>query len=98
MEAERWRSMQHAPRDGTRILVTTKATEQGPAEVDVAYWSEADQSGMEGWRAADSEPGQVFAYADTELACWMPMPDDGQASKPAPWEGDDPGELDGSGI
>ena len=27
-----WRHMQGAPRDGTRILVTTRASEQGPAE------------------------------------------------------------------
>ena len=100
MEGDRWRPMLHAPKDGTRILVTTRATEQGPAEVDVAYWAKADQLGMEGWRAADSHPGQIFTYAETELMCWMPLPQAGagQPGLPAPWEGDDPGELFGSGI
>lgn len=101
MADDGWRHMHGAPRDGTRILVTTKASEQGPAEVDVAYWAKADQLGMEGWRAADSHPGQVFTYADTELACWMPLPmpqaGGGAVAKPAPWQGEE-GELFGSGI
>lgn len=99
MDKEDWRPMASAPRDGSRILVTTRATEQGPAEVDVVYWAHADQLGMEGWRAADSHPGQLFAYAEPELMCWMPMPmpQPGRA-RPAPWAGEDPGELFGSGI
>lgn len=93
--------MTTAPYDGSRILVTVRANEQGPAEVDVAYWARADQFGMEGWRAADSHPGQIFGYAESELMCWMPMPGAGRppaSEMPAPWEGDDPGELFGSGI
>jgi hypothetical protein len=101
MAADGWRPMQSAPRDGSRILVTTRATEQGPAEVDVAYWAKADQFGIEGWRAADSHPGQVFGYADPELLCWMPMPmplpGAGRAAMPSPWDGEE-GELFGSGI
>ncbi|RWP70987.1 MAG: hypothetical protein EOR09_25070, partial [Mesorhizobium sp.] len=52
-EPDRWRHMSSAPRDGSRILVTVRPSEQGPAEVDLAYWSRADQFGSEGWRASD---------------------------------------------
>lgn len=99
-EANGWRHMSSAPRDGSRVLVTVRPTEQGPAEVDVAYWARADQYGIEGWRSADSHPGQIFAYADPELKCWMPMPQAGaaQAAMPSPWEGENAEELYGSGI
>jgi hypothetical protein len=102
-EPDRWRHMSSAPRDGTRILVTVRPVEQGSAEVDVAYWARGDQFASEGWRAADSYPGCVFAYAEPELKCWMPLPGaslretDG-ASMPRPWEGEDSEQLDGSGI
>ena len=92
--------MSSAPKDGSRILVTVHSSEQGPAEVDVAYWSRADQFGIEGWRAADSHPGQVIGYAEPELKCWMPMPGAGmteQPTRPMPYEGEDI-EIDGSGI
>ena len=101
-EPDRWRRMSSAPKDGSRILVTVRPVEQGPAEVDVAYWARADQFGMEGWRAADSSPGLVIAYADPELKCWMPLPSASSASTasamPTPWEGEDAEQLDGSGI
>lgn len=97
-EAERWRHMSTAPRDGSRILVTIRPVEQGPADVDVAYWARADKFGMEGWRAVDSSPGCVIGYAEPELKCWMPLPGANiEASMPAPWEGEEE-ELDGSGI
>jgi len=100
-EPAQWRHMSTAPRDGTRILVTVRPSEQGPAEVDVAYFAKADQFGIEGWRAADSQPGQVFAYADPELKCWMPTPQpgDGQPAPglPRPFEGDEI-QIDGAGI
>lgn len=99
-EAERWRHMASAPRDGSRILVTVRPSEQGPAEVDLAYWSPGDRFGAEGWRAADSAPGCIIEYAETELKCWMAMPSasPGRAFAPAPWQGEDERELDGSGI
>jgi len=107
-EADGWRPMRTAPRDGTRILVTVRSVEQGPAEVDMAYWAKADRYGMEGWRAADSHPGLIVAYAEPELKCWMPVPGAGAlpdapaapgrpAVMPAPYEGEDI-EIDGSGI
>ena len=100
MDEPRWRHMSSAPKDGSRILVTVRPSEQGPAEVDVAYWSRADQFGIEGWRAADSHQGQIVGYADPELKCWMPLPSASLASEsdfPAPWAGEDE-ELYGSGI
>jgi hypothetical protein len=97
-ESERWRHMSSAPKDGTRILVTVRAAEQGPADIDVAFWARADKFGMEGWRAIDSSPGCVVGYAEPELKCWMPMPSAGlNQPAPAPWRGDDK-ELYGSGI
>lgn len=99
-EPDRWRQMASAPRDGSRILVTVRSSEQGPAEVDVAYWSHGDRFGVEGWRASDSAPGCIIEYAEPELKCWMPMPSANlsRASVPSPWQGDDEKELDGSGI
>ncbi len=90
-----WRRMHSAPRDGTRILVTVRDSEQGPAQVDVAHWARADQYGMEGWRSANSHPGQIIGYAEPELKCWMPLPTAG-AAQPSPWEEGE--ELFGSGI
>jgi hypothetical protein len=101
-EPDRWRRMASAPKDGTRILVTVRPVEQGPAEVDVAYWARSDQFGIEGWRAADSSPGRVIGYAEPELKCWMPLPkanlSGDSASMPSPWEDEDAEQLDGSGI
>ncbi len=99
-EPDRWRHMASAPKDGSRILVTVRPSEQGPADVDVAYWSHGDRYGAEGWRASDSSPGCIIEYAEPELKCWMPMPtaDLSRAAAPLPWEGEDDQELDGSGI
>ncbi|MER2536487.1 MAG: hypothetical protein ABTQ31_15140 [Rhizobiaceae bacterium] len=96
----RWRSMAGAPRDGCRILVTVRSVEQGPAEVDVAYWSSSDQAGTGGWLASDSYPGRVIRYAEPELKCWMPLPHASEAAvRPVPWDGDDEDLFDsGSGI
>lgn len=96
----RWRHMTSAPKNGNRILVTIRSSEQGPAEVDLAYWSKGDQFGPEGWRASDSSPGRIVEYTEAELKCWMPVPsaNDNSLSMPFPWEGEDERELDGSGI
>ncbi|TIM71449.1 MAG: hypothetical protein E5Y58_12105 [Mesorhizobium sp.] len=95
-EPDRWRHMSSAPRDGSRILVTVRPSEQGPA----AYWSRADQFGSEGWRASDSSPGRVVEYAEPELKCWMPLPTANlrKGSLPSPWDEEDVPLLDGSGI
>ncbi|MBO6717589.1 MAG: hypothetical protein JJ913_06480 [Rhizobiaceae bacterium] len=96
-----WQPMSDAPQDGTRVLVTVRSVEQGPAEVDMAYWARADRYGPEGWRAADSSPGCVIAYADPELKCWMPLPNSDESGRPQelppPYEGED-FVKDGAGI
>jgi hypothetical protein len=99
-EPGRWRNMQTAPRDGSRILVTIRPSEQGPGAVDVAYWSNGDQFSGEAWRSSDSTPGRIVEYAEPELKCWMPMPTANLdlGSFPTPWEGEDAPELNGSGI
>ena len=99
-EPDQWRHMRSAPKDGSRILVTIRPSEQGPAAVDLAYWSNGDQFGGDGWRSSDSAPGRIIEYAEPELKCWMPMPsvEFNRKSMPSPWEGEDAQELDGSGI
>jgi hypothetical protein len=99
-EPDPWRHMASAPKDGSRILVTIRPSEQGAAEVDLVYWSNGDQFGADGWRASDSSPGRIIEYAEPELKCWMPMPSANldRTSMPSPWEGEDERELDGSGI
>ena len=99
-DPDRWRPMASAPKDGSRILVTVRPSEQGPAEVDLAYWSNGDQFGAEGWRASDSSPRSDSEYAEPELNCWMPMPSANRSRTlmPLPWEGDDAQRFDGSGI
>ncbi|MBO0131778.1 MULTISPECIES: hypothetical protein [Agrobacterium] len=99
-DAQQWRQMASAPKNGNRILVTIRSSEQGPAQVDLAYWAKSDRFGAEGWRASDSLPGRIIEYAEPELKCWMPVPSanaDGLAM-PSPWKGEDDRELDGSGI
>lgn len=100
-ESGNWRHMAQAPRDGTRIVVTVRPTEQGPAAIDQVFWAAADRHGIEGWRSLDSAPGCIIAYAEPELKGWMPLPGAAPGGAavpmPAPYEGDDL-EFDGSGI
>ena len=49
---------------------SVRASEQGPAEVDVVRWAVRDER----WIAADSDPGCIIVYADAELTGWMPLP------------------------
>jgi hypothetical protein len=99
-EPSSWRHMRTAPRDGSRILMTIRPTEQGPGAVDLAFWSNGDQFGGEGWRSSDSKPGMIIEYAESELKCWMPLPSANleRMTLPTAWEGEDDRELDGSGI
>lgn len=99
-DPRRWRPMRSAPRDGSRILVTIRPSEQGPGAVDLVYWARGDAYGGDAWRSSDSAPGRVIEYAEPELKCWMPMPaaDIDQSILPKAWEGKDEEELDGSGI
>jgi hypothetical protein len=108
-EVSQWRPMASAPRDGTRILVALYASEQGPAEVDVARWTKPERAKEACWVASDSDRACVIVYTEAELAYWMPL----QSTLPgspfphiAPEEpqlrkGQDPerdSEIGGSGI
>ncbi|MDQ3559975.1 MAG: hypothetical protein M3453_12500 [Pseudomonadota bacterium] len=101
----RWQDMASAPRDGARVLVEVRASEQGPAEVDVARWAKPDRSAEACWIAADSDPGCVIAYAEAELLGWMPLPaplpklrpTSHASSRPEPARADSE-EIGGSGI
>ncbi|MEQ9836946.1 MAG: hypothetical protein RLN64_09980 [Roseitalea porphyridii] len=98
-----WQPMKTAPQDGSRILVTVRASEQGPAEVDVVRWTTARDQAEPAWLATDSDADAPVTYAEGELASWMPlpsalsrsrMPTIAKADLPPP----DPGEIDGSSI
>jgi hypothetical protein len=69
-----WQELASAPRDGTRVLVMIRASEQGPAEVDVARWARPDRSQEACWIAADSDHDCAIVYADSDLEGWMALP------------------------
>lgn len=69
-----WQRMAGAPKDGSRILVLIRATEQGPNEVDVVRWTRAGRSSENCWLSTDSDSDCIIQYADAELAFWMPLP------------------------
>jgi hypothetical protein len=98
-----WKSMASAPRDGARILVAIRSSEQGPAEVDVVRWTRAELPGEEFWIATDSDPACRVAYAEAELTGWMPLPSPLPRLRSAPDRSGDaetatPDEIDGSAI
>ena len=78
-----WRPISSAPRDGSRVLVVIRATEQGPGEVDVARWGRPQRSSEKCWIAADSDPACQIVYADPEVLYWMPMPSHAPESRAA---------------
>ncbi len=69
-----WQDMSTIPRDGTRVLVEIRASEQGGAEVDMVRWAKPDRLGEACWMAVDSDPDCVIAYEEAELRSWMPLP------------------------
>lgn len=85
-ETPLWQPMRSAQRDGNRILVTLRASEQGPAEVDTVRWTVPRNGSEKCWVATDSDPQCPVTYEDDELLAWMPMPTP-QSSRPA----NDPG-------
>ena len=98
---EKWLPMASAPKDGSRIIVLTKATEQGPSDVDVVRWMKPPHFGDYCWTSTDSDHTCTIMYDDWEVTHWMPMPAALPPYKtpslvmmlpPAPEEGD------GSGI
>jgi hypothetical protein len=100
-ETQSWQPMATAPRDGRLVLVRIRATEQGPDEHDMVRWSKSARSAEDAWVATDSDPFARFAYADNELAGWMPLPTQlpklrsaDASAKATPT----PDETDGSGV
>ena len=69
-----WQDMASAPRDGTRVLVEIRASEQGAAEVDMVRWALPERGAEAGWVSAESDPGAAIFYAEAELSGWMPLP------------------------
>ena len=99
-----WRAMREAPRDGSRILATVRASEQGPAEVDVVRWAAPRGAFEPEWIATDSDPACLVTYGDDELVAWMPIPSPtlpsaaAETSWPQPANERDFDEESGSGI
>ena len=101
-----WRDMASAPRDGTKVLVAVRESEQGAAEVDVVRWAKPERSAEECWIAVDSDPGCVIAYEEAELSLWMPLPSPlprlrsarSAAAPPASAKQGNHDEIGGSGI
>ncbi|MDE0923107.1 hypothetical protein, partial [Aurantimonas coralicida] len=99
-----WRAMREAPRDGSRILATVRASEQGPAEVDVVRWTAPRGAFEPEWIATDSDPACLVTYGDDELVAWMPIPSPtlpsaaAETSWPQPANERDFEEESGSGI
>ena len=69
-----WRKMAEAPRDGSRVIVALRGTEQGPPEVDVARWGKPARADYHCWISTDSDRDCTIAYDDNELQCWMSLP------------------------
>ncbi len=97
-----WQDIGSAPRDGTRILVELKASEQGPAEVDLVRWARPERDAEPTWVSAESDPGAAIVYAEGELSGWMPLPTPlpklRRAGRPGRSFKEDDLEVDGSGI
>ena len=70
-----WRPMLSAPKDGTRILVVIRASEQGPSDVDVVRWDRPRRGRSDDcWVSTDSSADCAIVYEDWEVAFWMPLP------------------------
>jgi hypothetical protein len=91
-----------APRDGRPVLVWLKASEQGPAQMDVVRWARSARTGEGAWVAADSDQVARVAYSDADLECWLPLPTQAPRQRvpaaPQPEIDTDSGEVDGGGI
>jgi hypothetical protein len=100
-----WKDLASAPRDGTRVLVEIRASEQGPAEVDMVRWARPERGGDAGWVSTESDPGAAIFYAEPELSGWMPLPSplprrllSRSTGRREAKKGPDSLEVDGSGI
>ena len=73
-ETGQWKPMADAPKDGSRILVVIRASEQGPADVDVVRWAQSKRAADHCWLSTDSSHDCAIVYDDWEVAFWMPLP------------------------
>lgn len=73
-DAPRWRPMITAPKDGTRIIVVIRQSEQGPADVDVVRWAQPRRTAEPCWTSTDSTHDCPIMYDNWEVAHWMPLP------------------------
>ena len=69
-----WMPMAAAPKDGSRILVVIRASEQGPADVDVVRWTLPKRAADQCWVSTDSSRDCAIIYEDWEVVFWMPLP------------------------
>jgi hypothetical protein len=96
--------MATALRDGRPVVVWLKASEQGPAQMDVVRWAKSAQSGEGAWVANDSDQVARVAYSDADLECWMPLPTQRPGASGPQGEissepiDTDSGDVDGAGI
>ena len=63
-----------APKDGTRIIVVIRQSEQGPADIDVVRWGQPRRASDPCWTSTDSSHDCSISYDDWEVANWMPLP------------------------
>ena len=73
-DVDQWRPMASAPKDGTRIIVVIRASEQGPADVDVVRWDRPRRNADPCWTSTDSNHDCAIAYEDWEVSFWMALP------------------------
>ena len=73
-EVQAWKTMADAPKDGSRILVVIRQSEQGPADVDVVRWTLTRQTPDACWVSTDSTHDCAIMYEDWEVSFWMPLP------------------------
>ena len=104
IDIDQWQSMASAPKDGSRIIVVIRASEQGPADVDVVRWDRPRRNADPCWTSTDSSHDCAIVYEDWEVSFWMALPStlpplkapDLKARLPlVPSAGD---EIGGSGI
>jgi hypothetical protein len=93
--------METAPRDGTLVKVWLKASEQGPAQMDIVRWANSARPGDGAWVASDSDQVARVFYSDADLECWVPLPTQvatARREQPPGAIDTDSGEIDGGGI
>jgi hypothetical protein len=73
-EIGQWRPMATAPKDGSRIIVVIRASEQGPADVDVVRWDTPKRNADACWTSTDSSHDCAIVYEDWEVSFWMALP------------------------